>query len=122
DRMLLRKPREERLLRSLAIFLAHRELVGRPRTENAEIFGQDDELCAFPGRPRDQRFGLLEVRANIASRDHLHRCDTHRLRGVRHRVMPIVASPAGTCGAALAVAAALRATIGSDQLPVTAYS
>ncbi len=113
--------REECLLRPFAVFLANGELVGRARAEDAEVLGQHDEARAFARCLRDQRLRLSEVGGDIAAGNELHRGDAHPERGARHRVTPIDGCP-GRYGGALAVAAALRLTIGSDQLPDTVYS
>ena len=123
--MSLGEPREERLLGSVTVDLADRELVGRARAEDAEIFGQHDELRARRRRLVDQRLDRLrEVRRDVAAGNGLHRSDAHtRKGGAAHRAEP--------CGprlrrrrrrARLAVAVAPRVTTGSDQLPVTVYS
>ncbi len=112
---------QKRLLRPVAIDFADGELVGRPRAEDAEILGQHDEARALRSGLSDQRFRLGEVRGDVATGHRLHGGNAHRRGGARHRVMPAVGWP-GAPGARLAVAAVLRVTIGSDQLPVTVYS
>src|ERR1700687_1975908 len=80
----LGEPREARLLGSVTVDLADRELVGRMRTEDAEIFGQHDELRARRRRLVDQGLDRAEVRRDVAARLRLHRSDAHFQGGSAH--------------------------------------
>ena len=98
-----------------------RQLVGRPRAENAEILGQNHEPRALGRRLADQRLRLRQIRLDVAAGDGLHRGDAQTLAGFRHRVAPGV-DGAPVPGAALAFPPTFLVTTGSDQLPVTVYS
>ena len=113
--------RQERLLHTAALGLPDGQLVGRPRAENAEIFGQHHEPRALGRRLADQRLRLRQIRRDVAAGNGLHGGDAQALTGFRHRAAPGVDS-APAPGAALALSPAFLVTTGSDQLPVTVYS
>ncbi len=112
--MLARHPGEEVLLRSASIALPCRNLVGGACTENAEVFRQHDEPCAFRRRGRHQRARLRQIRGDVTARNRLHRSDPHSFAHFASASLPVVADE----GAA-ATRPLTRATTGSSHEPVT---
>ena len=103
----------------MAVGLACIDLVGGARAEDAEVFGQQDELRALLLGRDDQRLDRGQIGIDVAAGHRLHRGHAHAVSAAR----------AAHCGAGsglLAEAAAgagnlpSRSTTGSDQLPVTA--
>src|SRR5438552_1203660 len=114
DAMLAREPLEEVLLRPLPVGLADRDLVARSGAKNAEVLGQQDELCAATGSIGHQGFNAGQIYRDVAARDGLHRGNAKDLGG---HYLTVPADPAS-----VAAVLAMRSTVGSDQRPATAYS
>ena len=73
--MLACGPRQERLLRTVAVALLRGELVPRMQTHQAEVLGQQDDACAVGRGGRRHALRRLQVCSDIGARRHLDRRD-----------------------------------------------
>ena len=120
--MLACGPRQERLLRTVAVALLRGELVARMQPDQAEVLRQQDQACAIGHRGRCQALRHHEVGGHVGARRHLDGGDTqpggHRIHVGLFAVNQRAAAP----DCAVAGPALTRATTGSSKLPVTEYS
>src|SRR6267143_2077819 len=96
--------------RSLALQLAHLDLVAFVPADEIEVLGQRHQPCAGGRRRGDQPVGRLEVRHHLGGRDHLQRGNSR----ARHGYLL-----SGTTSSLTRVALMpILATFGSTQVPV----